>query len=153
MVWRKIFLIKKDNNQIFEGEDNYVKPRKKIKPLIAGILLISTSIIGILLSTPFILIDEEFIDSMRANNEMFEEAFQNVSNAQIKQSFLIIGVIGIIISALAFIGGILSILRKKWMIALIISIITTFTIILLIIPGVFSIIAAILIYLSKNDFK
>ena len=136
-----------------ERENNNVRKTKKIKPLIAGVLLITAGIIGMMMSAPILLINDETIDYIRDTNDLFEETFQNVTTSQLKQSFMMIGAIGVIFSLFGFIGGTLSIFRKKWMITLILSIISIFSILFLILPGILSIIAVILIYLSKNDFK
>ncbi len=133
-------------------ENNYVK-KTKIKPLIAGVLLITAGIICMLMSAPLLLINDETIDYIRDTNDFFKDTFQNVTNSQLKQSFMMVGAIGVIFSTFGFIGGTLSIFRKKWLITLIFSIVSIFTILFLILPGLFSIVAVILIYLSKNEFK
>lgn len=136
-----------------QKDEEYSKNSKKIKPLIAGVLLITSGIIGLVMSGPLLIVDDDLIQDMRENNMIFNESFQNVTASQIKQSFMMVGAIGIIFSIFGFIGGILSFLRKKWIVTLVLSIISIFSVLLLILPGIFSAIAVIIIFMSKNDFQ
>jgi len=100
--------------------------KKSIIPITAGILLIFSGFLAIIVWIQF---------------------FSN-------EQYIIYGVIGCILAIFPILAGILAIIKKLWIIALIGSTIGLFTILTpLIISGILSSIGFILIVISKKDFQ
>lgn len=139
----------KNHDQKKEKPDKF---EMRIKPLIAGILLITAGMIFIDASSDYLLIDDKEIEEYIEENN---ESLQNVTQSQIKQSYQLYGIIGITISAFCFLGGLLTIFRKKWKISFAFSILNIISIVflfLIMFPLILSITAVIIIYFSKEDF-
>ena len=65
---------------------------------------------------------------------------------------LICGAIGIIFSIVGLLGAVMAIQRKKWVVALVGSILCLFTLGFFFVSSILGLIALILIAISKNDF-
>jgi len=118
------------------------KKQSSNKPLIAGILLIIASIIAIL-NYSYILFIFDDLSSI----------YSVIPNASDVSNILFVCfIIGIIFSILALLGGIISIKRKTWSLALTGSIFGLLTVGPLFISSVLSLVALILIAISKDDF-
>jgi len=99
---------------------------KSIIPIIAGIILILSGILAIIVWIQF---------------------FSN-------ENYIIYGLIGCILAIFPIIAGLLSIKRKYWIFAFIGSIIGLFTIMTpLIISGALASVGFILVVISKNEFN
>lgn len=117
------------------------------KPFIAGILLIIAGVIAILSWIPFITGDETLITFAIENFDM------NMTREQIRQAFVLCGSIEIVLSIFVILGGILAFQRKIWMLTVVCSIIGLFTIGQFIAASGLSLIALILLLISKQEFQ
>jgi lysylphosphatidylglycerol synthetase-like protein (DUF2156 family) len=145
-----------DENKMFEN-DLQINPYdhdKKTSPkiMIAGVLLIITGALSII-----ILI---LLNAMISSNP---EQFIDISQfTEISPEITIEGVLGLmnvclsiamVISIFPILGGILCFRKKLWGICLTCAIIGIFTAFPAIIPGILSVIAAVLLYLSRKEFN
>ena len=117
------------------------------KPLIAGILLLISGILGILTWIAALSIDLSMIDL-----SMMELQNMTFSPDQLKAIINICALIGIIFSVLPILGGILCIQKKAWIGAFICSIFGLFTIGPFFISSILALIALVLIVMSKEQF-
>lgn len=135
------------------------------KPFIAGLLLIIAGIFALIFWTRFFTINLEEIE-IAMNNSYIKNLEYNITSQQIKQTYDICGTIGCVTSVFSILGGILAIKRKKWHIALfsampqlIISLIFLILAIMVVlifdqlVIVLFSFIAIILIYTSRQEFE
>jgi hypothetical protein len=129
--------------------------------MIAGILLIIAGILALSLWIQLFTIDIELIETV-VNTSYIDELDVNITSDQIKQGYTICGTIGIIASVLAFLGGVLAIKRKRWLIAFasgipqlgLSLILLMFAIVLeLAIITVFSFLGVVLIFITKSEFQ
>ena len=118
------------------------------KPLIAGIFLLIAGLLGIYTWASTTLFDISTIDP-----SIFEQSGVEITIEQLQEILGICAIIGIIISIFPILGGILSIKRKMWGFTIVLSIIGLFTIGPILISSILSLIALILIALSKNEFE
>jgi len=137
----------------------YYEPESKPKPssynsfpLIAGILLVIAGVSSIIIWVPIIVADTTMIEQA-VDITQFQQIDPSITIENIKELFNICATVGIIISIFTILGGILSIKRKQWGIALSLSIIGLYGIFPLIIGGILSFIALILIALSRKEFQ
>lgn len=114
------------------------------KPMIAGILLIIAGIVGILSYVQFFVDAESQISLFIENLDMTIDEARNI--------LTICGSVGIILSIISILGGILSYKRKKWGIAISCGIIGIFAIGDLFISSVLCFIAILLLTISKDEF-
>ena len=84
--------------------------------------------------------------------EQLQEIDPDITAEQAKELLTTCGTIGIILSIFPILGGILSIKRKIWVVALIGAIIGLFGFLLLIIPGILALAGLILIAMSRQEF-
>ena len=84
---------------------------------------------------------------------IFQKSFPNITSEDMKQ-FLILGmtILGII-AIFPLFGGILSLKKKLWGIALASSIFGLSGALAMVIPGILSFIAMILLIISRNEFQ
>jgi hypothetical protein len=122
-------------------------------PLIAGILLIIAGVVSIISWIPILTIDESLIETMIDISQIQQQVGYTINIGDIKEAITICSIIGIILSIFPILGGILSVKRKLWGIALAGAIIGLVTFIPAIIPGVLSVISIILLVISRNKFK
>jgi hypothetical protein len=118
-------------------------PRQQTaKPLVAGILLI------------IVAIEAFAYGGILASGAEIVGAMSDVPGAEeVSTLLLICGIIFIVFGILAIVGGISSITRKSWALALIGSILGLFTIGFYFTGSILSIISLILIAISKNEFQ
>ena len=117
------------------------------KPKIASFLLILAGVIAILSWIPFVMGDETLISFAIENLNM------NMTQEQIRESFVICGLIEIILAIFLILGGILAFKKKLWGVAIICSIIGLFTIGQFLLASALSLIALILLIISKQEFQ
>jgi len=121
--------------------ENFSKPSY---PLIAGIFLIISGLLAILTAISAALLPDILIESYFSSTGL---DFNTV------KSFLQICItILLILSIMSILGGILSIRKKLWGFAIAAAIISIFTLGPLFISSALSIIAILLIILSRNEF-
>ncbi|MBS3749420.1 MAG: hypothetical protein KGY65_04725 [Candidatus Thermoplasmatota archaeon] len=129
-----------DTTQKKKGKDD-------AKPLIAGILLFITGIMGILTWIVALSFDISMIDL-----SMIETQNVTITPSQLQSIIQTCAIIGIILSVFPLLGGILSIQKKLWGGALSCSIIGLFTIGPIFLSSIFSAISLILLIMSKDQF-
>jgi len=129
-----------DTTQEKKGKDD-------AKPLIAGILLFITGIMGILTWIVALSFDISMIDL-----SMIETQNVTITPSQLQSIIQTCAIIGIILSVFPLLGGILSIQKKLWGGALSCSIIGLFTIGPIFLSSIFSAISLILLIMSKEHF-
>lgn len=116
------------------------------KPMIAGIILIIAGIAGIASWIPFIMGDESLISFT------IESIGDTMTEEQIRDAFTMCGLMGILLSIFAILGGILSYQRKKWRVVIICSLLGIFIIGQFLISTGLCVIATIILIISKNEF-
>ena len=139
-------------NEISQGldfENESSNPQKHSSfPLIAGILLIIACIISITFWAPVMFIDIAMLESV-SNLSQIQEVDPSFTIQDFKSFMSTCALIVIVLSVFPLLGGILSIGRKLWGIALAGSIIGLFTIF----GSIPSLIAMILLIISRQNFK
>ncbi|MCK5397406.1 MAG: hypothetical protein KAJ33_04075 [Thermoplasmata archaeon] len=123
-----------------------------IKPIIAGVLLIVVAIMGLIVALVFMgavdiglgLFDEYLVEDPTGTATGMVNLIQNI--------VMVCGIIFMIFTLLALLGGIMSIQRKKWGFALMGAIFGIFTVGYYGIGSMLSIVALILIIISKDEF-
>jgi len=130
------------------------KPSKNTSsyPLIAGVLLIIAGIISIMLWIPIMAIDTSLIENS-VDISQFQQIDPSFTIEDIKSFMTTCAIIGMVISVFPILGGILSIKRKLWGVALAGSIIGLTMFVPSIIGGVLSLIAMILLIISRKEFN
>jgi hypothetical protein len=117
------------------------------KPLIAGILLIISGILGLMTWIAALLIDVSMIDL-----SMLEAQNMTISADQLQSIISICAIIGIISSILPILGGILSLKKKVWIAAILCSISGLITIGPFLISSVLALVSMVLLVMSKEQF-
>ena len=120
------------------------------KPMIAGILLIIAGLLGIYTWATTAVFDISTMDPSII--EQLEQSGVDITLEQIQEFLGICSIIGIILSIFPILGGILSLKRLNWGIVIVMSIIGLFTIGPVLISSILSLIALILVALSKKEF-
>jgi hypothetical protein len=118
------------------------------KPLIAGILLIISGILGLVTWIAALSIDSSMIDL-----SMMELQNMTISPDQLKALINICALIGIIFSILPLLGGILCIQKKAWIGAFVCSIFGLFTVGPFFVSSILSLVSLVLIVMSKEQFN
>ena len=117
---------------------------------VAALMLILAGLIAILTWLPFLIGQEQIVD-------LFQQNFENlniiISREKIIFLLTIIGSIEIVISILVIVSGILALKKKRWGFAIVFSLLGFFTIGIFFISSVLSMIALVLLFLSKHEFK
>lgn len=130
-----------------DAKDNKNNP----KIIIAGILLIITGFLSIIMLIILNAIissnPEQFI-----NISQFTEIDPDITINDVIGLMNICLSIGVVISIFPILGGILCFRKKLWGICLSCAIIGIFTIYPIVIPGILSLIAVFLLYLSRKEF-
>ncbi|MBN1861839.1 MAG: hypothetical protein JW840_10325 [Candidatus Thermoplasmatota archaeon] len=116
------------------------------KPLIAGIFLIIGGLSGLLTAAMILAFDLATIQSV------FPAEFP-YSPEQLQSVLSICGIIIAICSIITFAGGIVAIKRKAWSLAVIGGILGLFTIGLMFLGSILSLIGLILVLISRKDFE
>ena len=144
------FIIKNSDSS-YGFEDDSLKPKEKTsKPLIAGILLILSGLIAILFWGSIVMSIDYIIETIDITQ--IEGMYPEFDIEDVKQGLQICGSIGIILSVFPILGGIFSIQRKLWGIALVGGIFGLFTLGFIVVSPVMSLIGIILIFISKDEF-
>ena len=143
-----------DNNNTSDplGLKNELSNNKSSKPTIAGILLILSGILSLIMWITVIFLDISILESA-VDPSQFRDIDPNFTIEKLKEIITICGTIASILSVFPILGGILSIKRKMWGIAVAGSIIGLFTIGIVFISSILSFIGLILIVMSRNEFK
>ncbi len=131
----------------FESESGNTAKHSSF-PLIAGILLIIACIISITFWAPVMFIDTSLLENV-SNLSQIQEIDPSFTIQDLKSFMSACALIGIVLSVFPLLGGILSISKKLWGIALASSIIGLFTVF----GSIPSLIAMILLIISRQNFK
>ena len=123
-------------------------PSKTSKPTIAGILLILGGILGL-----FTWISAYSFDYSMIDPSLFQQEGLEIGIEQLQSFIQICATIGIVLSIFPILGGILALKRKIWAFVLLGSILGLFTIGPVLISSVLSLIALILLVLSRKEFE
>ena len=129
---------------------------KSSKPLVAGILLIIAGSLAILMWLSLAAIDTSIIETLILPElESMPPEYESLalSAETIKELFIICGTIGFFLSIFSILGGIMSVRKKMWGLALSGGILGLFTIGPIFISSILSIIAIILVATSKKEFR
>ncbi len=117
---------------------------------VAALMLILAGLIAIFTWLPFLIGQEQIVD-------LFQQNFENlniiISREKIIFLLTIIGSIEIVLSILVIISGILALKKKRWGFAIVFSLLGFFTIGMFFISSILSIIALVLLFLSKHEFR
>lgn len=127
--------------------DEKGKDMNDSKPLIAGILLIISGILGLMTWIAALTIDLSMI-----NLYLGDMQNMTISPDQLNAIINICAIIGIIFSILPLLGGILSIKKKVWLGAFICSIAGLFSIGPFLISSILALVSLVLIVMSKEQF-
>ena len=135
--------------------DSFKQPSyKSSKPAIAGIMLMIVGGLSILMWLSLAAMDVSFIKNIiMPEIESMAPEYKTMSAEMIKQFFVICGTIGFFLSVFAILGGIMSIRRRMWGIALAGGILGLFTIGPIFLSSILALIAIILIATSKKEFQ
>lgn len=132
---------------------------KTSKPKIAGILLIIAAIIALLFFIQIVMVDDSTIQSVSNSTQSQITQNVNMTPEQLKQGFVICGTVGCIMAVLSILGGVLSLKRKVWGLALVASIpqsllgiiVPGFS--LLFASGIMALVGLLLIAFSRKEFQ
>ncbi|HEC89910.1 MAG: hypothetical protein DRN12_01260 [Thermoplasmata archaeon] len=139
----------KSNEEILIESKTPMESKTSSKPLIAGIFLIIAGILSILTWLSVSLVDFSTI----IDPTMFQQQGVNLSMQQIESIINICATIAIILAIFPIIGGIFSVTRRKWAVAILGGVLGLFIIGPIFISSILSLIGLILIALSKEEFK
>jgi len=123
--------------------------------IIAGILLIISGVLSVIMWIGLASIDVSLIRSTilpEFESISSEYGLITFSEETIKELFVICGSIGFFLSIFTILGGIMSIKKQRWGIALVGGILGLFTIGPFFLSSAFSLIGLILVIISKNEF-
>lgn len=139
-----------ENNIILTNIESDKKPSAMV--IIAAILLILAGVISIISWVSILSLDiatiEKFIDISQ-----FQQFNPSITIEEIKGFLTTCSTVGIIIAIFPILGGILSLKKKSWTIAITGSLIGLLTFIPSIFGGVLSFIGLILLILSRKEFQ
>ena len=123
------------------------KPRSS-KPVAAGALTIIAGVMALVMAVSFILIDAS--DLERLDTEIFAES--EITPADLADILEICGAIGIVFGAIAIIGGVFALMRKHFALAIVGAV---FGLLGMgyIIGAVLSLVALVLILMSRSEFE
>jgi hypothetical protein len=137
-------------------DDPFHQPSdKSSKPLIAGILLMIAGGLSILMWLSLAAIDVSFIETFIMPELGLAPEYESIalSAESIKELFVICGTVGFFLSVFAILGGIMSVRRQLWGLVLAGGILGLFTIGPVFISSILSLIAIILVAISRKEFQ
>lgn len=133
---------------------------KTSRPSIAGVLLIIAGVILLLSIIQIFTLNDSDIQSMySASNSQFAQFNTTITLDQFKQSLTLCETMGIIIVIFSLLGGILSLKRKIWGLALIAAVPQSLLGIIvpgfsfLFVSGLLSLLGLLLIAFSRKEFQ
>ena len=133
--------------------DPYAPPVQKTSmPMIAGILLLLSGLLGILNGITFITIDQSTINSIITQMQSMNLPM-TITEETLRQIYMTCGATFIILSIFAILGGVVAIKRKLWGLALTGSILGLFTMGPLFSSSILAFIALIIIIIKRKEFQ
>lgn len=145
------------NTDIPPEKDNLkysVQPtsNKSILPTIIGFLLIIAGVLAIMNWLSVFLLDITTLGSYYDISQL-QQVYPNITPEQFLGFLKTCAAIGLIISIFPILGGLLAIKRKMWGISVACSIIGLLSIGILFTSSLFSLIAIIILFISKKEFQ
>jgi len=145
-----------ENNKPFDATNyepsTHQPSNKNFYPLIAGIMLIVAGALGIVNWAQTFSLDVTTLGSLFDISQI-QEIYPQITYEQILGFLQTCAIIGIIISVFPILGGLLAVQKKLYYIALTGSIIGLFSIGIMATSSILSLIALILLILSKKEFQ
>ncbi len=143
----------KEEQKEFDNIQNHpeIPSKKSSLPKVAGILLILAGILAIINWVPLLFLDIETIEGLNYIYR-FQQIDPSITPEQVLGFLSICSIIGIIISIFPILGGILSIKRKLFGIALACSLIGIVSLGILFTSSILSIIGAILLIINRKEY-
>jgi len=135
------------NDPYYQDYNEIGQKKQDSKPLIAGIILMIAGIMGMLTWIAALSFDISMIDI-----SMLETQDVTITTDQLRSMIQICATIGVILSVFPLLGGILTIQKKLWGGALACSIIGLFSIGPIFLSSILSLVALILLVMSKEQF-
>lgn len=117
---------------------------KSKKPMIAGVLMIIAFGLAVLGAGEIFILDIEEIEDEFEDEEIGQDLIDTVTN--------LCGILFLVFGVVLLVGGVFAIKRTRWKVALGASIVGIFSIGPLFMATLFSFIALVLIFLSKDEF-
>ncbi len=128
-----------------DGVKNRYQEKSK-KPMIAGVLMIIAFLLAVFNAASFL-----FLDVNVGNVE--DQVGEQISSDLVNTVLNVCGAITLIFGLFLLVGGIFAIKRVHWMIAVIGSILGIFSIGPMFAGSILSLVALILLFLAKDEFK
>jgi len=125
---------------------------KSILPTIIGFLLIIAGALAMINWISFFLLDITTLGSYYDISQL-QQVYPNITPQQFLDFLKTCAAIGLIISIFPILGGLLAIKRKMWRISVACSIIGLFSIGILFTSSLFSLIAIVILIISKKEFQ
>jgi hypothetical protein len=130
----------------YNPEQNQQPRQPSSKPLIAGILLIIAGLLGLFTWSSALAMDSSIIQNVLP-------ADSPITVEQLQSFLTTCGIIGAVLSIFTLAGGIVTIKRKAWGLAVIGGVLGLFTIGPMLLGSVLSLIGLILVAISRKDFQ
>jgi hypothetical protein len=121
-------------------------------PFIAGLLLIIAGLLGLINWSQVFLLDVSTLGSFFDISQI-QELYPSITYEQLLGFMQTCAIIGIIISIFPILGGLLAIKKKLYYLAISCSIIGLFSIGIVLTSSILSLIALILLILSRKQFQ
>jgi len=121
-------------------------------PLIAGVILIVAGILSIIFWASFFSLDVTTLEKT-VDISQFKQIDKNITSEQVVGFLHTCAIIGCVIAIFPILGGIIAIKRKLWGISLACSIIGLFSLGMLFSSSLLSVIALILLFISRKEFQ
>ena len=119
---------------------------QSIMPVLAGIFLILSGLLGVLTWASALAVDMSMIQGLLPPDSPF-------TANQLQSMISICGIIGSILSIIALAGGIVALRRRGWELAMIGSVLGLFTIGPLFLASILALISLLLLIVSRNEFQ
>jgi len=153
MEMKEPSIINTPYSTIPEGTSTYPNHQDKeggsSLPLIAGLLLIIAGVIGVLTWVSVLFIDPSMIESvLNAQGQTLP-----ITADQLQSILMIYSIIGIVLSIVELLGGVMAIKRRLWVVAVVGGVLGLPVIGPLFLSTILSFISFVLLILSKKEFK
>ncbi len=124
----------------------------RLYPKIAGILLIIAGILALIYWIQFLLFDSTMLES-NIDISQLQQLDPSLTIDRIVEILNTCAIIGCVLSIFPILGGIIAIKKKLWGISLVGSIFGLFTLGIFFTSSILSLIALILLIISKKEFQ
>lgn len=125
---------------------------KSILPTIIGFLLIIAGVLAMINWISFFLLDITTLSSYYDISQL-QQVYPNITPQQFLDFLRTCAAIGLVISIFPILGGLLAIKRKMWGISVACSIIGLLSIGIFFTSSLFSLIAIVILIISKKEFQ